>query len=360
MKRRSLVLVLAIVAGSLAVPTAAMANTTEAIAETGGMTLALLGSSVTVNVTLDQFGNLTDSVGVIGGGFNETSASDHKVRFATADGVTKIDVKAKKGKLSASVRSAALDDLKGDHVWSAEVFEDATAEVRFTISNVAGDPQLSKPVVTMTGANAGAVVVTVKEPSQETDDDDEAEAKATVVFTMDGFTKTLLIKVEVDHDDDGDDDHGAKLKVELRGKDRQVLADSPEKLAKAYTWDGLLCDGTTVSVAYVVHPDGTVTFAEPVFASPGAHSFETKALDNGFRVSFDEGEARLTVQLKQKDDGTWQLKVDSKTTERCGYGDHKDDHKGDDRYGDHHEDDDHQGDRDGDGHDKNGRDDHDD
>jgi len=350
MKGRSLVLVLAIVIGSLAIPAAAMANTTEAIADTGGMHLVLLGSTVEVDVTLDEFGNI-DSVAVTGGGLTETSAGDHKVRFSTADGATKVDVKAKKDKLSASMRSATLGDLVGDHVWTAEVFPDATATVPFSIAeDGTGNPVLSLGDVAMTGANSGDVEVTVRGPFQEIDDD-EAEAKATVEFAWNGFTKTLRIQVEVEDDDDDDDDHGAKLKVELRGKDRQMIgAASLADLVGSYTWTGLLCDGTSVTVDYQVGGDGTVT--PGAVGGVGADRYDIKTYEHGFRVSFDNEDARLNVKLKEKDDSTWQLKVDSKTTERCGNGNNEgDDHGNDDHGNDDHDDDDH---------DDEGDDDHDD
>ena len=357
MKGRSLVLVLAIVIGSLAIPAAAMANTTEAIADTGGMHLVLLGSTVEVDVTLDEFGNI-DSVAVTGGGLTETSTGDHKVRFSTADGATKVDVKAKKDKLSASMRSATLGDLVGDHVWTAEVFPDATATVPFSIAeDGTGNPVLSLGDVALTGANSGDVEVTVRGPFQEIDDD-EAEAKATVVFAWNGFTKTLRIQVEVEDDDDDDDDHGAKLKVELRGKDRQMIgAASLADLVGLYTWTGLLCDGTSVTVDYQVGGDGTVT--PGAVGGVGADRYDIKTYEHGFRVSFDNEDARLNVKLKEKDDSTWQLKVDSKTTERCGYGDDEDDHEGDHSGDDRHDDDDSDDDH-HDGKDEKGRDDHDD
>lgn len=358
MKQRVLVLVLAMVVGSLAGPAAALANTTEAIAGTGGMQLVLLGSPFTVDVALDEFGNIA-SVDLGDPGFTETSSGDHKVRFSSADGATKVDVKAKKSKLVASVRSATLGDLVGGHEWSAEVFPGMTATVPFEISDDgAGNPVLALGAI----AVDPAVEYTVTGPFQETDDD-EAEAKATVEFTWNGFTKSLRIKVEVDHEDDDDDGGpGAKLKVELRGKDRQMLsADLLAQLAGPYTWTGLLCDGTTVEVGYTVNGDGTFTDPTVGFTGDNSadHSYGTKTLENGIRVGFDDGEARLIVQLKEKDDSTWQLKVDSKTTELCGYDDDKEDHE-DDHEGDDRDDDDDSDDDDHDGKDKKGRDDHDD
>ena len=57
-KRIAWLITTGLIAGSLAIPGMAFANTNEAIAETGGMELALLGSGFTVDVGLDDFGNI--------------------------------------------------------------------------------------------------------------------------------------------------------------------------------------------------------------------------------------------------------------------------------------------------------------
>ena len=98
---------------------------------------------------------------------------------------------------------------------------------------------------------------------------------------MNGFTKTL--KIEVDTKYDNDDDHGyngvyGKLKIELKGKDRQVLAGAD--VYGSQTWTGLLCDGTNATVNYTVAQDGTLTVDDVAVADGASYSVDNDG--NGF------------------------------------------------------------------------------
>ncbi len=307
-----------------ALPGIAAANTTEAIAETGGATLALPGvPNIIVGVTLDEFGNIT-GVTIDGSDVALADSPAHKVRFdlASPDGSTTVQIKAKGEKLSTKVKTSNLDNLVGPQSWSGDVFgPDWPATVNFTVVKVAGDmPYLEITEVTVDTA----LDYTISGPSTGSDGDDddheqEYESKATVTFRQDGYTKTLKIEVETKYDDD--DEHGTegvygKLKVELKGKDRQQLAG--EDVYGQKTWQGLLCDGTTAAVTYTVAQDGTITVDGVDVADGVTYKIDTD--DDGFKVKFTDTAgndgAKLKVELEDEH-GVLELKVKSKTTTSC-------------------------------------------
>ncbi len=347
--RRTVLLLLAtaLVVGLL--PGAALASTTEAIAETGGATLelGLPGSPVNFTVHLDEFGNLVDLE--VSDGTTVTPTDEHKIRFANADGTTRVDVKAKKSKLSMKVKTADAAGVIGDHIWSADVFGTGdVASVGFAIAmGTSGYPELTS-VSDPTGLPADATFTVGAIENKMKDDEFESEAKVTFMFN--GYTKTLKIEVETEFategDDDDDHDLPVTLKTELKGKDEQKLREATlASLLGQHMWDGLLCDGTQVAATFTVNADGTVTLDSVSGVDAGAYSMEAK--DHGFEIRFDGTDAKVKVELKQKDDGSWELKVKSKTTEKCDKDDDHDkskddDHdksKDDDHKDDHHDDD---------------------
>jgi hypothetical protein len=333
-------------AGSLlAIPGLAAAHTTESIAETGGMSvdLVLPGVGLVFNVLLDEFGNI-DSVEVVDPTLDPAPESQaHRARFELDEDGTRISVSARKHKLRSKVKVATLEDLLGDHQWSAVLFpeaSDAPTSVDFTIDmEAAGEPSIT--VTNIAGLPAGAV----SEILSSDEDEDEVEVK--IEFSLDGVTKTLKIEVEAEGDDDDKDEVGATLKIELRGKDRQRLeAVAADSLVGSHVWSGLLCDGTTVGVDYDIAAAGTVTIGDVRFdGETVSEGFRVKDRENGFMVRFGESRARLKVKLSQNDDGTWDLKVDSKTTEKCKHRDHDTGDEGRRKHekrdrGDHEKDDD--------------------
>jgi hypothetical protein len=331
-KRVAWLITTGLVAGSLAIPGIAAANTTEAIAETGGFSLALPGAGgLTVDVVLDDFGHI-ESVGVRDPATEPESGEDgdaeeleneHKVRFELEEDGTRIAVMAKNHKLTSKVKAGGLEELSGPHVWSAVLFPDLadeTTTVRFTVEGDATGPRLTD--VSVEGLPAGA------DYSVTPDDGDEDEAKVVVTFTWMGFTKVLKIKVEVDDDDDDDDDGpSAVLKIELRAKDRQRLReDSIDPFLGTHEWSGLLCDGTPVGMEYVIGADGAVELvAVSIAEAEATDGYRVKQRGNGFEVRFDDSKARVRVKFGEKDDGSWELKVDAKTTEKCKH-ERNDDH----------------------------------
>ncbi|NHZ70116.1 MAG: hypothetical protein GWP18_00570 [Proteobacteria bacterium] len=328
---------LGVVAGVVlvgALPSIAAANTTEAIAQTGGMTLTLPGVPVALGVTLDEFGKI-DTV-TFDSSFTQDQTSDHKVTFerGSADGSTTVKVKAKGEKLSAKVKTSNLGDLVGTHIWTGDIFGTGeTTTVTFDVAEVAAGGAtyleiVGPPVVTTTLDH------TIEGPTTESDDHDsdddeyEYESKAKIEFRMDGFKKTLKIEVETEYEDD-DDHEGveAKLKIELKGKDVQKL-EGVEAIGP-HTWTGLLCDNTTATVQYTVDAAGNVT-VDDVTVADGA-SYDVDMDDDGFKIRFSDttGEDGAYVKVKVEDEhGSLELKVKSKTTTSCD--DDDDDHDDDD------------------------------
>lgn len=321
-KRIAWLITTGLVASALAVPGIALAHTNEAIAETGGMELALLGAELTVDIGLDEFGNIV-MIDVMDPAAPETEGEEaadgaievtdpHRMRFELGDDGTRMAVMAKKHKLTSKVQAGSFDALLGQHEWSSELFPGSEVDVLFTVSGTA-----DAPIVTVDGV--------VGLPPEATSDigpgdGDDGEAIAVVTFSLDGYTKVLKIKVAVD-DEDGDDEDGpsAVLKIELRAKDRQRLQGELAELAGPRTWTGRLCEGEVVAVDYVINPDGTLT--EPTVTAPVDQLYTIKLQERGFQVRFDGTKARLQVKFGQTEEGVWDLKVDAKTTEKCKHDD---------------------------------------
>jgi hypothetical protein len=134
--------------------------------------------------------------------------------------------------------------------------------------------------------------------------------------------------------DDGDS--SAKLSVSLSGL-RGVAVDAAVA-AGPHTWSGLLCDGTTASIAYVVAEDGSVS---DVVATPDTAEVRTNGSKTEVRFSTHE---RVRIRVRE-DDGLIKISVDEKI--RCDSDDpttnvstsipaDDDEHDGDHRDGDRH------------------------
>lgn len=300
-----------LVASALAVPGIAVAHTNEAIAETGGMELALLGAELTVDIGLDELGNITTidvidpSVGPEGEAIEVTDP--HRMRFEIDEDGTRLAVMAKKHKLTSKVKAGTFDALLGQHDWSTELFTGTPVTVLFTVS---GTP--AAPLVTVDE------IVGLPEDEYEISsgaEDDDGNTRVMITFTRDGYTKVLKIKVAVDDDDD-EDGPSAVLKIELRAKDRQRLRGDLSEFTGDHLWTGRLCDNSTVTVSYSIADDGALTVGD---VSGAEHT--VKEQQRGFQVRFDGTKARLRVKFGQTDEGTWDLKVDAKTTEKCKHDD---------------------------------------
>ncbi len=319
MKKRLVLLIISgVVASSLTIPVFAAADTTNAIAETGGFSLSLLGTGLNVDIELDSAGKL-ETVNVATPGLESDPAGNeatdgvddrHRIRFDHGEDGTRVDVKAKNHKLTSKVKVANLADLVGTHEWTGVLFPEATGgKVPTTVTFVVAD---DGPLIT------DVVVTSGIESVIEYADD---ASKAVVVFTWEGYTKELKIQVDIDDNDNGDDP-SAMLKVELRGKDRQRLRQDLALFVGEHFWNGRLCDGTPLTVSYTIDELGEIGPPSVTVGAGGDdgtvadHGFTVKDKEHGFDVRFTHSKARVKVKFSEKDDGQWELKVDSKT-DKC-------------------------------------------
>jgi hypothetical protein len=297
----------AMLAGLLAFPVGAAATTNEPIAQTGGMTatLPLLGTSLTVDVSLDTVGNISGVTLTPSGDLTAQTEKPTVVKYANTAGTTTVSVKAKGSRLSISAKSATLADLVGDGTWAADVFgTGADSTVPYTI----GDDGSGAPTLAIgTVAPASGITAEVKAPVMKAEDD-EASASGGVTFSHDGYVKRLKISVEVDREDGH-----AHLRITLSGKDRQTLTASLAELAGPKTWSAHLCDGTPVAVNYHVDETaGTVMFD----SATGAPATAT-AREHGLSVRFDGTRVGVKVSLQAIDGGAYKLVVKGRSGS-CG------------------------------------------
>lgn len=293
-------------AALLALPGAVRGDTSGPIAQTGGMTaeLPLLGAPLTVAVTLDTTGNISNVDLNPVGEFAATRVGPHAVSFATTDGTVKVKIRAKGNSMSMKAAASSLDSLLGSGTWSTDMF--GTGEltnVAYTVGAAAdGTPTLSIDSV----AALPAGVTVGQKPVENKSGKHGSSASAWISFSFEGYTKHLLVKVSVR--DEGD--RPASLTFQLYGKDRQKLTGSLEELVGPHSWSGFLCDGTVATVNYSVNADGSVSFVD---ATPAATPKDGK---HGFRVRFDDTRTKVSVSLFQKEDESWVLKVEGKA-DRC-------------------------------------------
>jgi hypothetical protein len=298
-------------AALLALPMTVLGNTSAAIAQTGGMTveLPLLGGPLTVGVTLDGVGNVSQVNLTPVGTYSATKLGPHAVTFTKGDGTTQVSIKAKGDKLSVKASAGTLAGLKGSGTWSANVFGTGSAIVAYTIGDATG----GTPTIVITSATAPSGITVVQDAPKTRTEDHESSASVKVAFTANGYTRTLSISVSVDTEGT----HKASLKITLSGKDRQKLTGTLAQIGIGlHTWTGKLCDGTAVGIRYNVLGDsstGSVAFLD---ATGGTTT--VKSNEHGFSVRFDGTRAKVKVSLEKAHDGTWALRVDPGTGECHG------------------------------------------
>jgi len=313
---------LALGAFLLAVTPAAVAATTNApIAETGGMTatLPLLGTPLTVAVTLDSGGNISGVALDPSSALSKTKSGDDFVKFTNTDGSVKVAVKAKGGQLAIKAKAKQLGDLLGDGSWSADVFGTGTkSTAAYTVGkDSSGNPTVSIGTVT---TPSGVVWTPTPAPvhkvtpggSKSGDKAKGSHASASGTFTWQGFTKTLTISVAVRGDGT------AGLSISLTGRDAQKLNGTLASLAGARTWSATTCAGAPVKVSYHVASDGTVVYD----GATGGTATE-KTFAHGFVAFFDKGRTGVFVNLLAQSDGTYNLLVLGRSGD-CGGGRHGD------------------------------------
>lgn len=309
----------------LALPASAAANSNNPITQTGGMTatLPMLGVPLTVDVTLDGVGDISGVSLTPLGTFTSTGSAKDVVTFTNADGTTKVTVRASGDRLAIKAKSS-LANLLGDGTWAANVFGTGDATVKYSIAKDSdGNPTITIGAITKPSGVEAAKVDPKAKAFDKKDKDDKGWAWAFggVTFTHDGFTKHLSIWITV-HKADG----SARLAIVLSGRDRQKVTGSLPGLGGARTWSAKLCDGTAVSVAFHVDPNGSVVYDGATGAPATEKAFDLNGLGgkphkggakdvkrgdflSGFWVRFDKTHVGVAVALFKNDDGTYTLKV---------------------------------------------------
>jgi len=291
-------LTLAALAGLLVFPGSAAATTNEPIAQTGGatVTLPLLGTSLTVDVVLDDTGNISGVTLTPPTGFTQTTTEPTKVKFENADGTTKVSVKAKGSKLAVNAKTGSLAQLLGNGSWQADVFgTGAKSSVGYAIGDDGnGNPTLAIGPVSA----AGGITATVKAPVTKSSDK-RAYATGGVTFAAGGYVKRLHITVSVNKETGK-----ANLAITLSGKDRMRMSGTLAELSGPRTWSAHLCDGTLVTVNYHVGPG-----AEAVFDSASGAAATSKKIGKGFRAKFTGSWVGVLVTLREQKDGTYSLRA---------------------------------------------------
>lgn len=282
----------------LALPLTAFANTSGAIAQTGGMsvTLPMAGSGLSVVVVLDVVGNVSqvdlDPIGT----YSATKLGPHAVTFENGDGTSQVKINAKHDKLEVKATAPTLASFLGTGSWSADLF--GTHETT-TVGYTVGAATDGTPTVVIASVAAPSDVAVVQETPKTRSGPKGSGASVRVDFSRDGFTKKLdiVVSVKADHE------HAASLKISLSGKDKQKLSGALADLVGTRTWAGHTCDGTAIGFTYAVVADGTV-----VFGTASGATATSKPDEHGFKVTFDGTKTRVNVHLVQNG-GTWELKV---------------------------------------------------
>ena len=319
--RHAVLLSGALVLGLVSFPAAAAAQTNEPIAQTGGMetTLPLLGTSLTVGVSLGPTGDISGVTLTPTGTLSQTSSSATLVKFSNADGSATLKVRAAGSSLSVGAKAKTLASLVGNGTWKADVFGDGSPS---TVAYTIGDDGSGKPTLAIGAINAGAGITATVDAPQTKTAKKWSTAWGGVTFARNGFVKHLAIAVTVKLADSS-----ASLAITLSGKDRQRLEGTLAELAGSRTWSAHLCDGTAVAVAYHVTADGAV-----VFDSATGHPFTVKdwpggkgwhhgwfdvggdkvskvrgSVVDGLVVRFDKTRVGLAVLLVKRDGGAYAL-----------------------------------------------------
>jgi hypothetical protein len=307
---------LAVAAFLLAATPAGVAATTNApIAQTGGMTatLPLLGTPLTVAVTLDAVGNISGVALDPSTALSKTKSGDDFVKFTNTDGTVKVTVKAIGGRLTIKARAKQLGDLLGTGTWSADVFGTGA---KTTADYKVGKDASGNPTVKITSVSPAAGITwsanpvpAVKITPKNAKPADKAKGSSAVAggtFAWQGFTKRLSISVHVAGDGT------ASLAITLSGRDAQKLNGSLASLAGARIWSAHLCSGTPVSIKYHVASDGSVVYD----GATGGTATE-KSFAKGFMAWFDKGRTGVFVNLVAEKDGTYTLYVHGRSGD-CG------------------------------------------
>jgi hypothetical protein len=262
------------------------------------VTLPLFGAPLTVDITTDGTGSLTNVAVNPADGLTATTLKPNRVVFQNTGGTATVTVTNRDGRQSVSVRAGTLADLSGSGRWSGDVFETGTPTM---VDYTVGDRGDGTPDITGVSTSDATAVVGATRYSVE---DDEQEARASIAFSSGSQTRSVSIKVKVST---SDGTPRATLRISL-GRVHGVPQPAAD-VAGPHSWDGQLCDGTLAHIDYTVALDGTISV---VSATPTPASIRTG--EHSVQVRFSQTErVHLRAELE---DGL--IALDVFESFRCG------------------------------------------
>ena len=262
------------------------------------VTLPLFGAPLTVDITTDATGSLTNVAVNPADGLTATTLKPNRVVFQNAAGTATVTVTNREGRQSVTVRAGTLADLTGSGRWSGDVFETGTAT---TVDYTVGDRGDGTPDITGVSTSDATAVVGATRYSVE---DDEQEARASIAFSSGTQTRSVTITVKVST---SDGTPRASLRVSL-GRLRGVPQPAAD-VAGPHSWDGQLCNGTPAHIDYTIGLDGTIS---GVSATPSPESIRTG--EHSTQVRFSQTER---VHLRAELEGGL-IALDVSESFRCG------------------------------------------
>jgi hypothetical protein len=247
-------------------------------------TLPLFGAPLTVDVSTTPSGAL-DSVAVTpAAGLTGTKVRSNQVAFVNEAGTGKVRVEARRGSDKVGVTASALSDILGPGSWSGDVFgTGATTTVTFQIvAGSDGGPDITGITTGDSTAKIGDV--------QHNSDPHVQSARATITFTSGIQTRRVTIAASV-FTVNGTTKAGSQVLLS------KVIGTSlpADQAAGEHTWSGMLCDGSTATVAYSVAADGTITAGAVTPASA-----KTAVKDNVLHVMLSDTES-LSIVVTGRD-----------------------------------------------------------
>jgi len=291
---------LAVAAAAVITPARAFAAAPQqATTTTNSVTLPLFGAPLTVDVTTDDLGALSNVTVNPADGLTATTLKPNRVVFETTGGTASIVVRNREGRQSVTMRAGTLADISGAGQWKGDVFgTNSLTTVDFTVAALEGGAP------TITGVSSSDATAQIGD-TMFSSDDDEQSARVTVLFSSAGQTRSLSIRVEVEQEDDGSTK--ATLKLVL-GRPRNVPQPAAD-VAGPHSWDGHLCDGTPARIDFTIGLDGTVS---GVSATPEPESIRSE--DHTTVVRFSKYQrVRISAELENG-----MIALDVVESFRCG------------------------------------------
>jgi hypothetical protein len=201
-KHRLLIPLLAVVV-SMAMPGIAQAGDTETATTVPPVTevttsLPLLGTGLTVSLTRDDKGAISEVALDPSEGSTIVKENDHKVVFLLGDGDTKVSVKSAGKVVQTKVRADDPADVTGPGVWTADVFGTGPVVIRYEIGFDG-----NSPIITIGDIDTPeGVTAEVKDPKIRTGEH-FSSYRVKVKLTTEGAKATVAFKASTHVDDEG-------------------------------------------------------------------------------------------------------------------------------------------------------------